>query len=194
MRSIPRRGATGAAVLGSLCWALGAAGVLLGELDYRGLTDNPIPDGLTFIATVVGTALLLFAFVSIRRSHIGLGATTGKLGYWISIVGLVVMLFPAWPLMVIGPLLIALGVTIYAGTMLGGGKVRSFGLWLHVANIPLGMIVGFSLAWGGYDGGIGIITSLLLILGGFMTLAYDAAETEVAFVPSVAPDRVEVTA
>ena len=175
MRITDLRKAAAAAIAGGILWAFGLTGAVLGELDYRGLTDNPIPDALTGIAAAVGSALFLLAFISLRRGHKAQGATGGAPGYWITIVGLALTLVPIWPFIAGGPMVLALGATIYAAATLASGKVRSFGLWLHALCIPAGVVVGFGFAWGGYDGGIGLATLLLMLITGFMAMAYDAA-------------------
>jgi hypothetical protein len=194
MKIIDARNTTWAAVAGAICWAFGATAVVLGELDYRGLTENPIPDPVGFGVTAIGTVLLLIALITMRRVHVHQGANTGAPGYWITVGGLALMLFPAWPFILIGPLVVGIGVAIYAGSILASKKIRSFGLWLFALNVPVGIIVGFTFDGAGYDGGIGIALSLLMVLGGFMTLAYDTATPELAFVPSPASDRAEAVA
>lgn len=179
-----------AAIVGSICWAFGATSAVLDELDYRGLTDSPIPFAVGTAVTAIGSALLILAFITIRRVHVDQGATAGAPGYWMAITGLVLMLFPVWPLIFIGPLVVALGVTIYAGATLSSGKTRSFGLWLHALNIPFGVVVGFAFDGAGYDGGIGVITSLLMVITGIMTMAYDAAAYSEQPIASLAPEGV----
>jgi hypothetical protein len=194
MKIIDARNTTWTAVVGAICWAFGATGVVLGELDYRGLTENPIPEPVGLGVTAIGTVLLLIALITLRRVHVHEGVTTGAPGYWITIAGLALMLLPTWPFIVIGPLLVGIGVTIYAGTILATKKIRSFGLWLLAMNVPVGIVVGFAFDGAGYDGGIGIALSLLMVLAGLMTLAYDTATPELGFVPSPASDRAEVVA
>jgi hypothetical protein len=194
MKVIDARNTTWTAVVGAICWAFGATGVVLGELDYRGLTENPIPEPVGVGVTAIGTVLLLIALITMRRVHVHQGVTTGTPGYWITVAGLALMLFPTWPFIVIGPLVLGIGVTIYAGALLATQKIRSFGLWLLVLNLPIGIVVAFAFDAIGYDGGIGIALSLLLILGGFMSLAYDTATPEIEFVPSSGSERVEVVA
>lgn len=181
---------TWAAIVGSICWAFGATSAVLDELDYRGLTDSPIPFAVGTAVTAIGSALLILAFVTIRRIHVHQGATAGAPGYWMAITGLVLMLFPVWPLIFLGPLVVALGMTIYAGATLSSGKTRSFGLWLHALNIPFGVVVGFAFDGAGYDGGIGIMTSLVMVITGIMTMAYDAAAYSEQPVASLAAEGV----
>ncbi|MGH2807926.1 MAG: hypothetical protein ACRDKT_11710 [Actinomycetota bacterium] len=188
MKIAIRKG-TAAAITGGICWAFGATGAVLGELDYRGLTDNPIPDPLGLGVTAVGSALLLASLVSVRRAHLDQGATAGAPGYWIAIVGLLLLLAPVWPLFVLGPMVLAIGVTIYSSITLASGRIRSFGLWLHVLCIPAGLVVGFAFNGAGYDGGFGIIASLVMMIGGFMTLAYDAGGVVVRERGKGSPER-----
>ncbi len=190
MRIIDLRKAAAAAIVGGVCWGFGTTWAILDELEYRDLTDNPIPDPLAFGVTAIGSALLLLAFMSLRRVHTEQGATSGVSGYWISVAGFVLLLYPVWPFIFIGPLVLGIGATIYAGATLASGRTRSFGLWLHVLSIPVGTAVGFAFAWGGYDGGIGVATFMLMLITGYMTMTYDAAAYAEQPVASLAPEGV----
>lgn len=158
-----------------ICWIFGLAAAVLGELDYRGLTDNPIPDAVTAGIVSLGSILLLVGLVGIRRIQKDRGTSSGRPGYYITLAGLAITAISVWPFVVVGPMIVAIGVTVYGGTTLASGSIRSLGAWMHALSIPVGVVTGFAFAWGGYDGGFGIATSVVLISAGFMSLGYDVA-------------------
>lgn len=164
-----------AAIPGGICWMFGGAAFVLGELDYRGLTDNPIPYAVGAGITSLGSILLIVGLINIRRLQVAAGGPSARPGYYITLAGLAIAVIPVWPAIVLGPMLTAIGVTVYAGTMLASRSIRSLGTWMHALSIPIGVVIGFAFAWGGYDGGFGVAASLALISAGFMSLGFDAA-------------------
>lgn len=164
-----------AAIPGGICWIFATAAGVLGELDYRGLTDNPIPDPVGFVIAALGSILLLVGLVNIRRIQADRGGSPGGPGYYIAMAGLAITVVPVWPLIFIGPILVGIGATIYGVATMASGSIRSLGTWMHVLSIPIALVTAFMLAAGGYDGGLGMVAFSVLISGGFMSLGYDVA-------------------
>lgn len=169
-----------AAIPGGILWILGTAAAVLGELDYRGITDNPIPDAVAFGIVSLGSILLLVGLINIRRIQAERGGPSGGPGYYIALAGLAVTAISVWPFIFLGPMLVGIGATIYGGATLASRSTRSLGTWMHVLSIPLGIMTGFASAAVGYDGGLGIVVFSALISGGFMSLGYDVAASPVA--------------
>jgi len=167
-----------AAIPGGVGVAIGVTAVVLGELEYRGLAQNTIPDAVAYPVAALGTILLMVALTAIRKVQIAKGGPEGRIGYWTAMGGLLLTMAGVWPLVFLGPMLIGLGVTIYGATTLAAGVLRSFGAWLHVMSIPTGVISGFAFFSAGFDGGFGIIVFMAMLIAGFMILGFDAASGE----------------
>lgn len=164
-----------AAIPGGAGLAVGVAYAVLEELQYNGIVANPIPDLVSFVVTGIGVVLLMIAFTSIRKTQIASGGTSGTVGYWIAMTGLLLSAAWVWPLFVLGPLLVGIGVSLYGASTLAAGTFRSFGSWLHVLCVPTAIVVGFASYAVGFDGGIGIIVFMGMVIAGFMTLGFDTA-------------------
>lgn len=160
-----------AAIPGGLCMAFGVIAAVVSELDYRGLAEATIPFAASAGITAAGAILLMIAFTGIRRLQEGSGTT----GYWIGMAGLVLSIAPIWPLIIFGPMLLGIGLTIYGGSTLAVGSLRSLGSWLHVLSIPASVASGFAFFAGGFDGGLGMIVFMAMVIAGFMILGFDAA-------------------
>lgn len=161
------RNAGKAAIAGALLWLVGFTGEFLGELEYRAvIADNPLEAWPVRGATALGSILLIFALRAVQREIDPRTGPAGKAGYWISLAALVILLFPVWPMIFFGPVLLGIGLTVHAIAGLAA-RVASTGTWLHALAVPTGVAAGFAAYGIGLDGGFGIVTFLVTIIAGF---------------------------
>lgn len=160
-----------AALLGSALWAFGLVSGILGELEWRNtIADNPIPDGLTAVAVAAGSLMLLYGLRSFNRTLSADLRLIGRAGYWIAFSGLAITVAPVWPFIVIGPFVAGIGLTLYGAERAKLRSEASVGAWMHVACFPAGVLVGVIAVSLGYDGGIGVIGSVAIMIGGLAAM------------------------
>ena len=167
-----------AAIPGGIGLAIGVAWAMLEELEYNGIIENKIPDVVSLAASAIGAILLMVSFTGVRKIQMASGGTSGSAGYWTAMVGLGLSVAWMWPLFIAGPLLIGIGVILYGASSLASGSVRSFGSWLHVLALPTAIVTGLGSEAAGYDGAVGVVVFMTMLIAGFMTLGFDAAKAD----------------
>jgi hypothetical protein len=156
-----------ALVLGGVCWIFGIVAVTLGELEFRGeITDNPIPDWLSFAVLAAGSVMFVLGLRSFNQVHGAELSRAGWTGYWIAFSGLAISIVAIWPFVVVGPFVAGVGLTIYGSQRARTLGAASAGAWMHALCFPVGVVVGILAELLGYDGGIGVLAFLgCMILG-----------------------------
>ncbi|MFN2389940.1 MAG: hypothetical protein ABR575_10110 [Actinomycetota bacterium] len=172
MQQRSARVAPHAGLAGAGLWTGGAVATLLGELEWRGaIATNPIPAWVGVLAIASGAALFGVVLLGTHRTHPPRRGGLGRFGYGTAMLGLALALLPIWPLVFLGPLLVAVGVTFYGLATTGApDPLGRFGAWLHTLCIPAGLVWGLAFPALGFDGGLGPLVSIGMVIGGFVFL------------------------